>query len=262
MVTDFTSDRPRRPASARRVRMRRSVCASPGSPAMCTIRRCPRAWRPSTTEAIAPASSAHTVDRPGCRSSGAPPITTAGRPSSSRRSGRGSSVRGSTTRTPSTRCSAHQRRYTAHSSATSSTTWNSSPRWRSASTSWIPETSCRKNESTPSVSAGRASTKPTVAAPSPDRARAAVLGRQPSSSATRRTRSRVSSETPGRPFKAKETALCETPACRAMSFIVGRRAGDRLPDMVVPLIPHSGDTFPEQYALMRFSSVILMRISH
>ncbi|GHH17708.1 hypothetical protein GCM10018780_61460 [Streptomyces lanatus] len=101
------------------------------------------------------------------------------------------------------------------------------------------------------MSAGRASTKPTVAAPSPDSARAAVLGRQPSSSATCRTRSRVSSETPGRPFNAKETALWETPACRAMSFIVGRRAGDRLPDIE---IPHSIGTFPEQYALMRFSS--------
>lgn len=85
-----------------------------------------------------------------------------------------------------------------------------------------------------------------------------MLGRQPSSSATCRTRSRVSSDTPGLPFSANETALCETPACRAMSFIVGRRAGDRLPDIV---LPHSGGTFPEQYALMRFSCVILMRFS-
>ncbi|GLW46445.1 hypothetical protein Stsp02_21070 [Streptomyces sp. NBRC 14336] len=109
------------------------------------------------------------------------------------------------------------------------------------------------------MSAGRASTKPTVAAPSPDSARAAVLGRQPSSSATRRTRSRVSSETPARPFSANDTALCETPACRAMSFIVGRRAGDRLPVTLLPIPPTH---FGHQCALMRFSSVNLMRISH
>ncbi len=101
----------------------------------------------------------------------------------------------------------------------------------------MPETSCRKNESTPSVCAGRASTKPTVAAPSPDSARAAVLGRQPNCSATRRTRSRVTSETPGRSFSAKETALSDTPARRAMSFIVGRRAAGRLADMRVPFFP-------------------------
>lgn len=85
-----------------------------------------------------------------------------------------------------------------------------------------------EKESTPRVSAGRARTKPTVAAPSPDSWRAAVLGRQPSCSATLRTRSRVTSETPGRPLSAKETALSETPARCAMSFIVGRRAGERL----------------------------------
>ncbi len=185
--------------------------------------------------AATPLTYAQTVDSPGCRSSGAPPITTAGRESSSSRPGRGSSVRGSTTSTPSTRCSAHQRRYTAHSPDTSSTTWNSSPKWRSASTPWIPETSWRKKESTPSVAAGRASTNPTVAAPSPDSARAAVLGRQPSCSATRRTRARVASETPGRSLSAKDTALSDTPARRAMSFIVGRRAGDRLVGTFPPL---------------------------
>ncbi|CAM5613861.1 hypothetical protein STENM223S_05289 [Streptomyces tendae] len=98
----------------------------------------------------------------------------------------------------------------------------------------MPETSCRKKESTPRVWAGRARTKPTVAAPSPDSARAAVLGRQPSCSATRRTRSRVISETPGRSFSANDTALSETPARRAMSFIVGRRAAGRLAGMRAP----------------------------
>lgn len=91
----------------------------------------------------------------------------------------------------------------------------------------MPEISWRKNESTPRTAAGRASTRPTVAAPSPDRARAAVLGRQPSCSATRRIRSRVTSETPGRPLSAKDTALSDTPARWAMSFMVGRRAGVR-----------------------------------
>ncbi|GGI98801.1 hypothetical protein GCM10010121_006320 [Streptomyces brasiliensis] len=110
--------------------------------------------------------------------------------------------------------------------------------------------------------AGRARTKPTVAAPSPDSARAAVLGRQPSCSATRRTRSRVTWETPGRPLSAKETALSDTPARRAMSFIVGRRAGDRLPDTPAP---HSVETIcrgdlPDDL-LKRLSSAILKRIS-
>jgi hypothetical protein len=42
----------------------------------------------------------------------------------------------------------------------------------------------------------------------------------------------VTSETPGRPLSAKETALSETPARRAMSFMVGRRAGERLAGMI------------------------------
>ncbi|GGN58226.1 hypothetical protein GCM10011579_021270 [Streptomyces albiflavescens] len=45
----------------------------------------------------------------------------------------------------------------------------------------------------------------------------------------------MTSETPGRSLSAKETALWETPARRAMSFIVGRRAGDRLAGMLAPL---------------------------
>jgi hypothetical protein len=54
---------------------------------------------------------------------------------------------------------------------------------------------------------------------------AAALGRQPNSSATRSTRSRVAAETPGRPLSAYETTAIETPAARATSVIVGRRAG-------------------------------------
>lgn len=97
--------------------------------------------------------------------------------------------------------------------------------FRAESTSWMPETSWRKKDSTPRVRAGRASTSPRAPARSPDSARAALLACQPSSSATRRTRARVSWETPGRSLSAKETALSDTPARRAMSLIVGRRAG-------------------------------------
>lgn len=90
----------------------------------------------------------------------------------------------------------------------------------------MPDTSWRKNDSTPRLSAGRASTMPTAPAFSPDSARAAELGRQPSRSATRITRRRVESDTPGRLLRAKETALVETPASLATSFMVGRRGGD------------------------------------
>ncbi|GGT23778.1 hypothetical protein GCM10010254_50440 [Streptomyces chromofuscus] len=45
----------------------------------------------------------------------------------------------------------------------------------------------------------------------------------------------MASETPGLPLSAKDTALSETPARRAMSFIVGLRAGDRLPDTPAPI---------------------------
>lgn len=92
----------------------------------------------------------------------------------------------------------------------------------------MPEISWRKKESTPRFAAGRATTRPTVAEPSPDSARAAVLGCQPNCSATRRIRSRVTAETPGRSLSAKDTALSDTPARWAMSFMVGRRAGVRL----------------------------------
>ena len=52
--------------------------------------------------------------------------------------------------------------------------------------------------------------------------RAVRLGAHPSSWATSRILCRVSSETPGRPFSAYETAPLETPARRAMSLMVTR----------------------------------------
>ena len=79
-----------------------------------------------------------------------------------------------------------------------------------------------KNGSSASVRAGRASTSPQASARAADSARAARFGYQPSSSAIARIRSRVSSETPGRPFSAYETAPFETPARFAMSLIVVR----------------------------------------
>jgi len=55
--------------------------------------------------------------------------------------------------------------------------------------------------------------------------RAALFGRQPSSSAIRRMRSRVESARPGRSLSAYDTAPFETPASRAMSLIVTLRPG-------------------------------------
>src|SRR4029450_14081745 len=57
-----------------------------------------------------------------------------------------------------------------------------------------------------------------------ERARAALFGYHPSSPAIARIRSLVVSETPGRPFRAYETAPFETPARAAMSLIVTLRA--------------------------------------
>ena len=59
------------------------------------------------------------------------------------------------------------------------------------------------------------------------RARAALLGRQPISSAMALIAARVAGETPGRSFSAYDTAPLETPARRAMSAIVGRCLGMR-----------------------------------
>ncbi|MFD0526848.1 hypothetical protein ACFQ1I_05540 [Kitasatospora arboriphila] len=48
---------------------------------------------------------------------------------------------------------------------------------------------------------------------------------KPISSATATIRCRVASETPGCPFSALETDTLDTPTIRAMSLMVGRRAG-------------------------------------
>ncbi len=68
--------------------------------------------------------------------------------------------------------------------------------------------------------AGRARTSPQASARAAESARAARFGYQPSSLAIPTIRSRVSSETPGRPLSAYETATFETPALSAMSRIV------------------------------------------
>lgn len=97
------------------------------------------------------------------------------------------------------------------------------PMWVPVRPSWMPEIRSPKNDSVPRVRAGRLRTKPIDPAFAPPRARAAVCGCQSRSRATWRTRSRVASETPGRPFSANETALMDTPARAAMSAIVVRR---------------------------------------
>jgi hypothetical protein len=99
------------------------------------------------------------------------------------------------------------------------------PTWEPASPSWMPEIRSPKNDSVPSVRAGRFNTKPIDPARAPPSARAAVCGCQSSSCAIRCTRSRVSADTPGRSFRANETALMDTPARAAMSAIVVRRFG-------------------------------------
>ena len=77
-----------------------------------------------------------------------------------------------------------------------------------------------KNGSSAIVAAGRARMRPQASAREAERARAARFGYQPSSSAMARIRSRVSSETPGRPLSAYDTAPLDTPARSAMSLIV------------------------------------------
>ena len=86
-----------------------------------------------------------------------------------------------------------------------------------------PAMNAGKNGSDPSVSCERAITRPRLPDRRKDNARAVEFGVKPSSSATRRIRSRVSWETPGRPFRAKETAALDTPARAATSEIVGFR---------------------------------------
>src|ERR1700722_12202915 len=86
----------------------------------------------------------------------------------------------------------------------------------------MPETSCMKNGSMPRVWAGRSITRPNASALPAVRARAALLGWKPTSWAIARMRSLVAAETPGWPFRAKETAALVTPARWAMSAMVGR----------------------------------------
>ena len=85
-----------------------------------------------------------------------------------------------------------------------------------------------KKTSTPGVRARRSMIRPNAPARPPDRARAALLGSKPISAAMARMRSRVAAETPGWPFRAKETAALVTPARRAMSAMVGRLIGSFL----------------------------------
>ena len=66
----------------------------------------------------------------------------------------------------------------------------------------MPDMSFMKNGSTPRVLAGRAMTSPRAPARDADSARAALLGRQPISAASLRTRWRVDSDTPGSPLRA------------------------------------------------------------
>jgi hypothetical protein len=90
----------------------------------------------------------------------------------------------------------------AISASWSATTWSNNAVWVAAIAVSMPEISFMKNGSTPRVFAGLASTSPNAPAREPDSARAAVFGCQPSSSATRSTRCRVGSDTPGWPLRA------------------------------------------------------------
>lgn len=71
-----------------------------------------------------------------------------------------------------------------------------------------------KNGSKARVSAGRARIRPHAFAREPCKALAALLGYHPTSFAMERMRSRVPTESPGRPFNARETAPRDTPAFR------------------------------------------------
>ena len=97
--------------------------------------------------------------------------------------------------------------------------------------------------------AGRAMASPTVCGCRPDSAAAAVLGRHPSSSATRRIRARVSAETPGRLCTASDTALVDTPARAATSRMVAG-AGGVLAALPVAALPVTG-TAPVRSPLRR-----------
>ena len=100
------------------------------------------------------------------------------------------------------------------------TSWIVSATERTASSDSTPARNSMKKGSSARVCAGRARTSPHASARAAESARAARFGYQPSSSAMARMRSRVPSDTPGRPFSAYETAPFETPARSAMSLIV------------------------------------------
>src|ERR1700749_2230282 len=65
-------------------------------------------------------------------------------------------------------------------------------------------------------------TSPNAPALPLDRARAALLGWNPSSAAIAAMRSRVAADTPGCPLSANDTAAVVTPARLATSLMVGR----------------------------------------
>ena len=91
------------------------------------------------------------------------------------------------------------------------TSWIVSPIERAESWVSTPAMNSMKNGSSAIVVAGRASTSPSASAREAESARAARFGYHPSSFAIVRMRSRVSSETPGRPLSAYETAPFDTP---------------------------------------------------
>ena len=124
--------------------------------------------------------------------------------------------------TPSTRLSAASPRYVSASSrpgvaAASTSTWPDIE--NSLST---PAMKAWKNGSAAITSGLRPITRPSANERSTLSDLARTLGRQPSSSATARMRSRVSALTPGRSLSAKETRPLLTPACAATSAMVGR----------------------------------------
>src|SRR5665811_1034806 len=91
----------------------------------------------------------------------------------------------------------------------------------------MPEINSMKKGSRANILAGRASISPQAPALAAESARAARFGDQPSSFTIARMRFLVSSETPGRSFRASETAPFDTPARFAMSLIVPGSEGER-----------------------------------
>jgi hypothetical protein len=150
------------------------------------------------------------------------PMTMAGMLNSSRTATRRSLSCRSTMITPSTRRCAHHVRYMAISASWSSATVNKSVTWLPDSSAWMPEMSCMKYGSMPSSRAGLSMTSPKAPARPSDRARAALLGWNPTSAAMARIRSRVAADTPGWLLRANDTAAFVTPARLATSAIVGR----------------------------------------